>query len=485
MPIDDQGLYYPEYNPFLDALNAGLPLPQLTTPNPTQADLDLYRILSSPDYAEQLPALVNNNLWIGNQPNANYPQGGIFGHSLADAFATGQITDPGLYAYAQQLVSNSRRRDVVDNSPGGIVARILDTAPYAVAGAFAGADLAAGLGAASAGTGAATETGAGIGSAGTGASAPSLAAATPEFTAPFAGTGLEALAPNVEAGLGFGTGAAGTSGLGGLEGSPLLTAGTTGGSGGSAGAGEAILSPLPEGAIGGGAASPELVAGTTGGGGLFGTGITGTQLAKLGITALPTLASLASGGPGSATGTGTAPNPDQEKVLAQLRALGLGSSIERGGAEAESQIRQTAQANASTNELMKSLGPAVQQLRQRLQQSFKAISGQLGPSGGGQIERANRAATETAGSGLQSLFTNQASGGVGQLLQSLQGFRPTNVAQVPQTVQVNRDVPNQFGDIPGAVRGIGQLYRSLGSSPPPPATTGTASDVPALEALFK
>lgn len=115
---DDQGLPYEDQNPFGDALFYNIdaevpysaqnrpPLPGLTTPNPTKADMDLYALLQqaysgNPD--EVIPALHNGNLWIGD---AN----GV-GQSLSDALASGQLTDPGLRAYAQNATSNMSRTD--------------------------------------------------------------------------------------------------------------------------------------------------------------------------------------------------------------------------------------------------------------------------------------------------------------------------------------------------------------------------------------
>lgn len=412
----------------------------------TQADVDLRAILQRvrEGDTESLPALLNGNLWIGDQPNANYPQGGITGHSLYDALATGQITEPDLLAFAHQSLTNANLKDHFNFLTSAIAPPLI---ALGLVGGAAGLGLGAGAEAAAAG---------GAEAAGAGAGA---------FAGPaIEGGELTGTALGLDAGTTLGTGATATgagtgSGLEGLDGL-LATSGEAGG------AGEALTAPLPEGAgvLSTSAASPELVAGSGAGGagGIGGSGVTVSQAAKLGSAGLSlgsTVGALAGGGGGgSSDSTAEAPDPNQEALLAQLRNLGLDSSVVRAGASGESQLRQQSLANASQQEFLKSASPAIAQIRGKLQQMFKAISGTLGPSGGGQIERAQRNATEQAGGGLQSLFANQASGGIGNLLQSLQGFKPTNVAQVPQTVQTTTQIPNQFGNLPGATEGIGKLY---------------------------
>ncbi len=302
MPYDEQGLYYPATNPILDAINSGQPLPELT-PTATAADRDLYRYIQDPD---ALPALFNGNLWVGDAPNQNYPQGGIYGQSIYDAYETGQITDPNLQLYIQQQLNNVNRKDQYSPFGDQFTTALLGLG-LAVGGAGAYGGLAAGGGGGAVGAGAATGA---VGSAGAGASTPLLAAATPEFTAPFAGTVLEGLAPDVLAGLGFGTG------LEGLGGAGVLGATTVSG-------GETLLSPLPEGAgvlPGGGAASPELIAGVGAnasggllgsGSGVLGTSITLGDLVKVGVPALTSLIGSAVSGNAAGNAAQTQANAAQ------------------------------------------------------------------------------------------------------------------------------------------------------------------------------
>lgn len=212
MPYDEQGFFYPETNPILDALNAGQSLPALSS-NATQADRDLYAAIQNPD---NLPALINGNFWIGNAPNQNYPQGGVVGQSVYDALATGNIQDPNLQLYVQQLLNNASRHDVVDTSLGGIVSGILNTAPYVVPAAF-------GAAAALAPIAATAETGT--------AAAPAFTAVGSDF-APFAGTLGSAYGS--DAALSFET-----SGLFGLTGTTEAVSGA-----------ETITSALPAGVTG-------------------------------------------------------------------------------------------------------------------------------------------------------------------------------------------------------------------------------------------
>lgn len=165
-----------------------------------------------------------------------------------------------------------------------------------------------------------------------------------------------------------------------------------------------------------------------------------------------------------------------DDILTLLRQLGVSEIPQRQALADESQIRQTAQANASPSEAMSSLLPAIQEIRRKLRNTFR-VAGKLGPSGGGQGERQQASALGDAGTQLQGLFAQYPAQGLGQLSSSLANFRPTTLAQLPQPVTTVQTVPNQFGDIAGAVKGLSQL-KDFGSGL---FNTGTGSGRPTSE----
>lgn len=115
---DDQGLLREDTDPFGGALFYTNPtldytpepgyidpnrpaLPGLTTAQPTQADHELYALLQqayegNPDAV--LPELQSGNIRVGGQ-------------TIWDALQTGQLTDPGLRAYATNVTANQGRTD--------------------------------------------------------------------------------------------------------------------------------------------------------------------------------------------------------------------------------------------------------------------------------------------------------------------------------------------------------------------------------------
>ena len=285
-------------------------------------------------------------------------------------------------------------------------------------------------------------------------------------------------------------------------GAGLYAAGAAGGAGAGAGGTAAGIETAGEGAslgLGAGEAAgvaPALggsTGGLFGGGGVLGTGLTTAQTLKLalqagtlGTTLAGAFSSGGSGGGGSGGGNGITvdgrgPTPGQEEIFRQLRQLGLATSRERQAVGNEALIRETAQANASPQELLASLRPAISQIRQKLQQQFRTASRQFGPSGGGQIERAQGQSAADAGTLLQTLLTSQPTQGLGSLLATTKGFRPVTLAALPEEVTTNVRTPNQFGDIPGAVKGFSQLNKFIDTNFG--TSAGTADSTQAQNAI--
>ena len=218
-------------------------------------------------------------------------------------------------------------------------------------------------------------------------------------------------------------------------------------------------------------------AGATAGSG----GLTTAQLLKLGAAGVSLGTGLAgAGGGGGTTGSGTSTVlPGQEALLQRIRQLGLSTSREREALQGESTIRQTAQANASPQELLASVRPAIAAVRDRLQKAFKTASG-LGPSAGGQIERQEQKGLGDAGTLLQQLLAAQPAAGVAGLNKSLQNFRTTNLAELPTPVTTNKDIPGDFGNIEKATVGASNINKLIDQQF---GATPTSTDVQARAAV--
>lgn len=289
-----------------------------------------------------------------------------------------------------------------------------------------------------------------------------------------------------------GFGAAG-AGLGATEagiGAADVVSPITAGAGASIAATPTTLAPelLAAGAAGaagvGGGAAAAGGAGGTGttaatGGGVLGTGLTAAQAIKLGIPLASVIATMANGGGGGTeVGGDVAVLPGQEELFKQFRQMGLSTIPERAALMSENLRGETARMNASPHAMMQRVGPQVQAIREKLQNAFKAASRTLGPSGGGQIERAERDALRQGGSALQALMAAEPGSGLSDLLSTTAKFRPTMLAELPHPTTVNTSVPNQFGDLPGAVRGYSNLSRLVDRYMAPPQAPASQGQTP-------
>ena len=232
---------------------------------------------------------------------------------------------------------------------------------------------------------------------------------------------------------------------------------------------------------GGTAAAAPVAAGTpaaTTGGGVLGTGLTASQAIKLGIPLASLAAGQLSGGGGGSDGGGVGPAPEQEALFQQFRDLGLATIPERDALMQEGYIDQTALANGSPMAMLAQVRPQVKAIREKLRQSFDAVSRRLGPSGGGQIERGEKQALQQGGSALQALFAGVPGQGLSGLLGATQGFRPTLLTELPHPTSVTTSNPNAFGDIAGGVKGyseLGKLVDQYTAKPITPGGTTTSS----------
>lgn len=195
-----------------------------------------------------------------------------------------------------------------------------------------------------------------------------------------------------------------------------------------------------------------------------GSSLTVADALKLGIPL--TALGLGMGGVGNTNATptisGTAQAlPNQEALFKQLRDLGLSTTPENRALMGEAAIRQTQQANASPMALLEQLRPSIQQIREKLQGAFQRISGQMGPSGGGQLERGEQSALGQAGNLVQTLFAAQPAAGLQGLNKNLTSFKPAMFADLKEPITTTKQIPNSFGDISGGVQGLGNISKLL------------------------